>query len=171
MIHTLPTASDAIVVQWRTIGGLTIDRSNIADLTIYADGRTVVSPRFSQGNPVEDQLDMGQIQDLLKFAIDENNFFGFDERAVNAEINAVLQQRQANSQEIGAIAVPLGPPYIDAGSTVILITADGQQHEVRFQGLFFAAQDFPEIEALQQLRAIELKLLNVAEELVNSNRK
>ena len=168
MTHSLPTASDAIVVQWRTIGGLTSDRSSIADLTIYADGRTVVGPRFSQGDIVRWQLDRGQIQGLLRFAIDEHNFFGFDERAVNAEVNAILQQRQASSQEVGAIAVSLGPPYVDAGTTVILIAADGQQHEVRFQGLFFAAQDFPEIDALQQLRAVELKLLKIAEELASS---
>jgi hypothetical protein len=171
MTHTLPTPSDAIVVQWRTIGGLSIDRSNIADLTIYADGKTVVDPRFSQGNPVESQLEIEQIQELLRFVIDENNFFGFDGSAVEAEINVVLQQRQAQLPEAGAIAIPLVPPYVDAGTTVILIAADGQQQQVHFQGLFVAAQDFPEIEAIQQLRAIELKLLTVAEALANSNRE
>lgn len=171
MTHTLPNSSDAIVIQWQTQGGLSIDRSNIADLTIYADGRTIVGPRFSQGTCGESQLEIGQIQDLLRFAIDENDFFSIDSRAVDAEIEAILQQRQAAPQEAGVIAVPLGPPYIDAGTTVILIAADGQQHEVSFQGLVFAAQDFPEITALQQLRAIELKLLNVAEELASCNRE
>ncbi len=171
MTHPLPTASDAIVVQWRTMGGLSIDRSNIADLTIYADGKTVVSPRFSRGNLVEKQLEMRQIQDLLRFAIDENHFFGFDGRAVDAEIKGSLRQRQAAPLGAGVIAVPLGPPYVDAGITMILIAADRQEHEVSFQGLAFAAQDFPEIEALQQLRTIELKLLNVAEELANCNRE
>ncbi len=171
MTYTLPTASDTIIIQWRTVGGLSIERSNIADLMIYADGKTVVGPRFNQGNPVESQLKTEQIQDLLRFAIDENQFFEFDSRAVNEEIKAILRQRQADSQDVGVIAVPLGPPYVDAGTTVILIAANGQQHEVRFQGLVFAAQDFPEIEALQQLRAIELKLLRVAQELANCNEK
>lgn len=170
MTHTLPNTSDAIVIQWQTLGGLSIDRSNTANLTIYADGKTIIGPRFSQGTCGESQLAIGQIQDLLRFAIDENDFFSFDARAVDAEIEAILQQRQAAPQEAGVIAVPLGPPYVDAGITVILIATDGQQHEVSFQGLAFAAQDFPEIGALQQLRAIELKLLNVAEELANCNR-
>jgi hypothetical protein len=153
------------------IPGLSIDRSNIADLTIYADGKTIVGPRFSQGTRRQAQLEMGQIQDLLRFAIDENDFFSIDSSAIDAEIEAILQQRQATPQEASVIAVPLGPPYVDAGVTVILIAADGQQHEVSFQGLAFAAQDFSEISALQQLRSIELKLLKMAEELTNYNRE
>lgn len=39
---------------------------------------------------------------------------------------------------------------------------------IKYQGLFFAAQDFREIKGLQQLRAIELMLLNVAKEIANS---
>lgn len=171
MTHTLPTAPDAIVIQWRTIGGLSIDRSNIADLTIYADGKSIVGPRFGQGKHVEGQLSTGRIQDLLRFAIDEQHFFRFDSRAVDAEIKVILQQRQVNSQDVGGTSVPLGPPYVDAGTTVILIAADGQQREVQFQGLAFAAQDYPEIAALQQLRTIELRLLSAAEELANCNRE
>lgn len=171
MTHALPTEPDAIVIQWRTIGGLSIDRSNIADLTIYADGKSIVGPRFGQGKPVEGEVSTGQIQDLLRFAIDEQHFFRFDGGAVDDEINAILQQRQVDSQDTGGIAVPLGPPYVDAGTTVILIAADGRRYEASFQGLVFAAQDYPEINALQQLRAIELRLLSVAEELANLNRE
>ena len=168
VIHTLPTNSDAIVIQWRTIGGLSGYNDSTADLTIYADGKTTVGPRFSQGKIVESRLTPEQIQQLLSFAIDDNDFFGFDSRAVEETVNAIVEQRLATSQEGDAIAVPLGPPYIDAGTTIILIAADSKQHEVRYQGLYFAAQDFPTIEALQQLRAIELKLLRVAEEITNS---
>lgn len=166
--HTLPTDSGAIVIQWQTIGGLSGNNDNTADLTIYADGKTIVGARFSQGKILESRLTPEQIQQLLSFAIDDNDFFGFDARVVEEAVNAAVEQRRATSQEGDAIAVPLGPPYIDAGTTIILIAADGKQHEVRYQGLFFAAQDFPEIEALQQLRAIELKLLSVAEEIANS---
>lgn len=164
MTHSLPTAPDAIVIQWRTLGGLSINRTNIADLTIYADGKSVLGPRFGQGKHRQGQLSMGQIQDLLKFAIDEQRFFRFDSRAVDAEIKAILRQRQLDSQDAGGIALPLGPPYVDGGTTVIMIAADDQQHEVQFQGLAFAIQDYPQIEALQQLRAVELKLLRVAED-------
>lgn len=166
--HTLPTDSGAIVIQWQTIGGLSGNNDNTAALTIYADGKTIVGARFSQGKILESRLTPEQIQQLLSFAIDDNDFFGFDARVVEEAVNAAVEQRRATSQEGDAIAVPLGSPYIDAGTTIILIAADGKQHEVRYQGLFFAAQDFPEIEALQQLRAIELKLLSVAEEIANS---
>jgi hypothetical protein len=168
MTHTLPTDSEAIVIQWRTIGGLSIYRDNTADLTIYANGKTIVGPRFSQGKIVESRLTPDQIQQLLSFVVDDNEFFSFDAKAVEEAVNEALEQRRETSQEAGAIAVPLGPPYIDAGTTIILIAADGKHHEVRYQGLFFAAQDFPEIGTLQHLRSIELKLLSVAEEIANS---
>ena len=168
VIYRLPTDSGAIVIQWRTIGGLSGSDDSTADLTIYAGGKTIVGPRFSQGKIVEGRLTSQQIQQLLSFAIDDNDFFGFDARAVEEVVNKVLEERRANSQEGDVIAVPLGPPYIDVGTTIILIAADGKQHEVKYQGLFFAAQDFPEIEALQKLRAIELKLLSMAKEIAKS---
>jgi len=62
----------------------------------------------------------------------------------------------------------VGPPYIDAGTTVILIAADDKRKEVSYHGLFAAAQDFSEIEELRQLRMIELKLLDLAEEIVDA---
>lgn len=167
MIHTLPANSDAIVIQWRTIGGLSGYNDSTADLTIYADGKTIVGSRLSQGKIIESWLIPEQIQQLLSFAIDDNDFFGFDARAVEEAVNAIMEQRRATSQEGDAIAVPLGPPYIDAGTTIILIAADSKKYEVRYQGLYFAAQDFPAIEALQKLRAIELKFLSIAEEIAN----
>ena len=167
VIHTLPSDSGAIVIQWQTIGGLSIYNDRTADLTIYADGKTIVGARFSQGKIVESRLTPKQIQQLLWFAIDDNDFFGFDARAVEEAVNTALEKRRATSQEGDVIAVPLGPPYIDAGTTIILIAADNKQHEVRYQGLYFAAQDFPTIEALQQLRAIEQKLLSVAKEITS----
>lgn len=166
--HTLPSDSGAIVIQWQTIGGLSGQNDKTSDLTIYADGKTTVGPRFSKGKIVESRLSTEQIQRLLSFAIDDNDFFDFDTRTVEEAVNAAVEQRQETSQKSEAIAVPLGPPYIDAGTTMILIAADGRQHEVRYQGLFFTAQDFPEIEALQQLRAIELELLRVTKEIVSS---
>ncbi len=168
MIHILPNDSGAIVIQWRTIGGLSGYNNSTADLTIYADGKTTVGPRFSQGQIVKSRLKPEQIQQFLSFAIDDKDFFSFDARAAEEAVNTTLEKRRATSQEGDVIAVPLGPPYIDAGTTIILIAADNKQHEVRYQGLFFAAQDFPEIEALQQLRAIEVMLLNVAKEIINS---
>lgn len=165
--HTLPNDPEAIVIQWRTVGGLSGYNGDTADLTVYADGKTTVGPRLSQGEIAKSCLTGEQIQQLLSFAIDENKFFAFDARVVQEAVNDALEKRRATSQEGDAIAVPLGPPYIDAGTTIILIAADGKRHEVRYQGLFFAAQDFPEIEALQQLRAIELKLLSVAKEIAN----
>ncbi len=62
--HTLPNDPEAIVIQWRTVGGLSGSNDSTADLTIYADGKTTVGPRFSQGEIVKSRLTPQQIQQL-----------------------------------------------------------------------------------------------------------
>ena len=64
------------------------------------------------------------------------------------------------------MAVPLGPPFLDAGTTTIKVAADGHRHEVVYHGLFAAAQEYPEISGLGELRAIELRLLELAQQIV-----
>ncbi len=168
MAHTMPVDPRAIVIQWRTLGGLAGRDETPADLTIRADGSVTVGPRLGRGKTAEEQLTVKRLQQLLSFAIDDNDFFGFDSTAVEQAVNAAVERRRAAAQSDEAIPVPSGPSYIDAGTTVILVAADSKWHEVRYHGLFAAAQDFPEIKALTQLRAIELELLGLAEEIVRA---
>jgi hypothetical protein len=166
--HILPRDPYAIVIQWRTLGGLAGRDDSPADLTIRANGSVTVGPRFSQGKLTAGQLQPERLQELLSSVIDDNDFFNFESQTVEEAVIAAVERRKAAVQSAEAIAVPSGPPYIDAGTTVILIAADGKRHEVRYHGLFAAAQDFPEIKALGQLRAIELELLGVAEEIASA---
>jgi hypothetical protein len=64
-----------------------------------------------------------------------------------------------------AMAVPAGPPYMDAGTTTILIAADGRRHEASYHGLFAAVREHPESQPLARLRAIEQRLLDLAQQI------
>jgi hypothetical protein len=55
-----------------------------------------------------------------------------------------------------------------AGTTRILVAADGRRRVVQHQDLLAAARDRPEPEALGRLRAIELRLLELAQEIAGA---
>jgi hypothetical protein len=164
MTHQLPADPKAVVIQWRSEGGLAGEASG-PDLTVRADGTVTLGPRFGDGRAVEGRISEAELQDLLRFALDENAFFSFDpvQVARQLEDNAAARARPGPPGE--ALAVPAGPPYMDAGTTTILIAADGRRHEVSYHGLFAAAREQPESRPLAQLRAIELRLLDLAQQI------
>jgi hypothetical protein len=163
MTHRLPDAPTATVIQWRSEGGLAGEDTG-PDLTVRADGTVTVGPRLGGGRAIEGRISQAELQELLRFALDENDFFAFDPERVAREIEAAGRER-ARSTPGEALAVPAGPPYPDAGTTTILTAADGRRHEVSYPRLFAAAKEHPESRPLAQLRAIELRLLDHAQEI------
>jgi hypothetical protein len=164
MTHQLPAAPKAVVIQWRSEGGLAGEASD-PDLTLRADGTVTVAPRFGNGRAVEGRITEGQLQDLLRFALDDNEFFAFDPVQVARQLAASGAARARSSPPGEAVAVPAGPPYMDAGTSTILIAADGRRHEVSYHGLFAAAREHPDSKPLARLRAIELRLLELAQQI------
>ena len=162
-MHQLPDDPQAVVVQWRSAGG----QAEVAagpDLTVRADGTASVGPRLGHGRAVVGRISQAELQDLLRFALDQNDFFAFDPGQVARQLEAAGRERAATGPG-EAIAVPAGPPYVDAGTTTIRIAADGRRHEVGYHGLFAAAREHPENRPLAQLRAIELRLLDLAQRI------
>ena len=163
MTHQLPADPKAVVVQWRSDGGLAGETSG-SDLTLRADGAVTLGPRFGHGRALEGRITAAELQELLRFALDENAFFSFDPVQVARQLEDSAE-RAPSSPPGEALAVPAGPPYMDAGTTTILIAADGRRHEVSYHGLFAAAREHPESRPLVQLRAIELRLLDLAQQI------
>jgi hypothetical protein len=168
-MHALPADPGAAVIRWQSEGGQAGQEAG-PDLVVRADGTVTVGSRLTGGRPVEGRIPAEQLQELLDFALDENRFLEIDAAELERQI-AASQRTQAEAGSAGgAVAVPTGPPYLDAGTTVLMIAADGRRHEVRQQGLFAAAREHPEIGALAQLRAIELRLLELAQEIAAADR-
>ncbi len=164
MTHQLPADPEAIVIEWRSSGGLHEAAEATPDLVVRAGGRVTVGPRLAGGRAAEGRITPRRLQDLLAFALDQHRFFEIDGQALESALAAARQRREG----AGGGAVPLGPPYLDAGTTRILIAADRRRQVLEQQGLFAAAQDYPEVEALARLRAIELRLLELAQEIAGA---
>ena len=163
MTHQLPADPEAIVVEWQSWGGLEATAAGPPDLVVRAGGRVTVGPRLAGGRPADGRITPRRLQDLLAFALDRNRFFEIDGPALQREVAAARPSRKAKTAAGGA--VPLGPPGLDAGTTRILIAADGRRHAVAHQDLFAAGRDHPKVKALGRLRAIALRLLELAHEI------
>jgi hypothetical protein len=158
-IHPLPAHPTAGVILCHPAGGLPGALPG-PHLLWRPDATLPVGARLAGGRPLEGALSPAELQALLGFALDRNDFFAFAPEQVAGRIAASQDTSTAAAE---ALAVPAGPPYLDAGTTAIAIEADGRRHEVRQQGLFAAAREHPQIAALAQLRAIEVRLLELAQ--------
>jgi hypothetical protein len=100
--------------------------------------------------------------------LDRQRFFEIDSAALARRLEAERSRREAaGAGPAGeSLAVPLGPPYLDAGASRILVAADGRRHEVAAQGVAAAAREYPEVPEAGRLRAVEVELLRLAEEIV-----
>jgi hypothetical protein len=88
----------------------------------------------------------GELQELLKFALQEQEFFHFDPGAVKA---AIRDQYKSD----GSVSDPN-----DATTTGFRIQTADNNHEARWFRLTKAAWDFPKVERLLQLYALDQRI-------------
>lgn len=161
--------SDTIVIQWHSEGGLKRPVSDTADLTVFADGRVVVGPRFANGKVTMHQLSEADFAALCHFVFEQQDIWSIDADAIERDVKAV-DRSDADVGSRSASVVPLGPQAIaDAAMTIIRVRGDDDRdHEVRYYNLVGAAQRYPQIDKLQRLRAIEMRLLELAQQVAAS---
>ena len=163
MPHELPGDPSATVIEWRSSGGFSASDVDEPDLVVRADGTVTVGPRFGGGVASTGQLAPARLQALLDAIIDGHRFFDFDPAQVETAVKAARAARADIGADEPTIAVPPGPPYIDAGDTHLTVNADGRRHEVRWHGLVAAAREHPGVVELQDLRAVEEALVELAD--------
>ncbi len=129
--HTLPEAPGAIVILLDYKGGFTPPRENEdATFTIHADGKAVVGAPFGQSKKIEGKLTAEELQSLLAFILEENDFFDI------------------------ATGPPIARPGLaiaDAATTILRVQADGRDEGITYLG-------FGDDERLTKLRAITTRL-------------
>jgi hypothetical protein len=148
------------VVEWTSLCGPDADDVG-PDIVVRGDGRVTLCPRLGGGRRVEARIPAERAVALLRSIVDEHRFFDLDPRDPAAD----RDRPPAERREGEAVHVPLGPPYVDAGTTRLRVAAGGREREVSVHGLHAAAREHPDDAALQALRAIELDLLALADEL------
>ena len=134
------------------------------DLQIFSNGTVLLGQRFCNGSIAKTTISSTDLQQMLEFIIEDNDFFAIESEEIKSEIEEIEAQR-STSVNSDTVRVGSEVPYLDTGVTVIQIVADGRKHTVMYDALFAAARDFPEIVTLQQLRAVELKLARFASHL------
>lgn len=149
----MPEPED-ILIEWRMESHAA---SGAADITVFADGRVRLSDRLGGG---ELRLSRSELEAVRSFVFDEQGLLELDSADLDREVRAEVEaRRETEDTEHVALAVPL---QMDAGTTVVRGRGEDGMHEVRYYNVAGDAAAHPELDKLQRLRRIELRLLEIA---------
>ncbi|HET8942814.1 MAG TPA: hypothetical protein VFN13_12600 [Rudaea sp.] len=109
-------------------------------LSIYADGRVVMPQIYAHMHAYSGTISQAELQSLLNLIIDKNNFFGFDNNRVRAQVDALPGPRT------------MLPGHL--ATTVIKVNANYTRKTVRYFGLGHGES----VQATEQLLAIRNRL-------------
>jgi len=124
------------------------------ELTRHAKARAAIAaPVGDAGRPkanlIHGRLSARELGDVLRFVLHDQEFFDFDPAAVKTAIRDTYQSDGNVSDST------------DATTTGYLIQTADKNHEVRWSRLTRAAWDFPNVERLLQLHAVDQRLAQV----------
>jgi hypothetical protein len=125
------------------------------DLTQYARERVGAAPdgggrHRPKVNVLEGKLAAAELQDLLRFALHEQEFFAFDQAAVRAEVKAAVKKRYHTDGTVR--------DNNDDSTTALRIQTADRNHEVKWPRLDKSIWDCPGVQRLRQLRAVEVRV-------------
>ena len=140
----LPKDPKAVVLSYDEVGGYGPARTRKAPwVTVLADGTVRVPPFRAGAKDLEMKLGAAALQELMRFVVEKHRFFAFDEKKARAAMG------QGNAM------------IMDASSTVISVQVQGKRKQARFYALTWAARQHRNVRALQDLSAIQHRLVNL----------
>lgn len=140
----LPSDPSAVVLTYDEVGGYGPERTRKAPfLSVLADGTVRVVPFGKDDGDIELKLSKDELKGLMEFVVEKHRFFEFDEKKAAASIG------RGN------------PGVVDASSTVISCRTKDKSATARFYALAFAARRNPKARAVQDLYAIQMRLINL----------
>lgn len=134
----------------------------LPDITLFGDGRLRLGARLG-GETSWHALSKGEFEDLTHFLFVEQRIMEIEGETLSLAVQAAAEQKQKALEGSGALFT--AAPQLDAGTSVFRATQSGRRHEVRYYDLFGDAQLYAEVEELQRLRSIELRLLELVDTL------
>jgi hypothetical protein len=148
----LPPPSDAIILRWDRLGAVAVAGATAQPvLLLHADGRYSVPSRTLGGARVTHRLSPAELQALLTDILVRHRFTDLKSDAIEAQIRA---------------QAPAGVPLLrlrDGGVTRLEVLLPDWRHTVELANAHAAYQQFPQIDALQRLHAIQQRLLALVE--------
>lgn len=148
----LPPPSDAVIVRWDRLGSVVVPGAAVQPvLLLHADGRYSVPPRTLGGERVTGRLSSAELQALLTDIVVRQRFTSLNGDAIEAQIRT---QTPASGLLLR---------LRDGGVTRLELRLPTVHHTVTLANAHAAYQQFPQIEALQRLHAIQQRLLVLVE--------
>jgi hypothetical protein len=144
----LPKDPKAVVLSYDPGAGGFIRKGEAPYLKIKADGQITVTS-LVDGSKKETKLTAKELDDLLRFVIQEKDFFNLSEMKIADAVKDA-------SKKGPFIAVG------GAGTTVIGVEANGKKHEVKYRAAAAYLQAYPNAEPLAKFAAIEKRLSEIA---------
>jgi hypothetical protein len=149
----LPSDPIAAIVTLDWAGGLSAPRINMNPaLTIRANGTMTVTDRSGRLADIDSALSRDQVQELLRFIVNDQQFFSINIADIRA---AIAEENRRTGTGIGVA---------DAPDTIVRIRTADKESELRFNALSVFANRYPAIQALAQFRAVETRLRFLFEE-------
>ena len=139
-----------VVISFDLLGGMSPRTSNEPRFTVQSNGKvTLGNPQVCSQHD-EKQNDSKRMQQLPEVIVKKERFFAI-------EVPAIPPQRREEVSKTGRIFA-----IADAAESVIRVCSGNNHKRVKFYALAHAAKQYPEIEALQRLYAVEQELRRMA---------
>jgi hypothetical protein len=145
---TLPDDPKAVVLSYDPGAGGFVRKGPPPYLKIQADGQVVVTSLFD-GSKKESKLTRKQVEDLLRFVIQQNDFFNLTQAKIAEAVNKAAAKG----------------PFIavgGAGTSVISVQVKGKRHEVSYRAAETYLRTYPKVRPLEQFVAVEQRLSALA---------
>ena len=139
-----PKDPKAIVLSYDPGAGGFVRKGEAPYLKIQADGEVTVTSVFD-GTKTEAKLTPEELDELVRFVIEEKDFFNVTEAKIADEIKAL---------SVNGPFIAIG----GAGTAVIKVDANDTQHEVSYRGAASYLKTYPKAKVLAQFVAVEKRL-------------
>lgn len=159
--YVLPNDPQAVVIELNYAGGFTPPRkNNDPTMTIRTNGTVTLGAPWGQRKRIETKIEQAELQELLRYLLDEQKLAGFDGNAVRAAVKAE-QQKQ------GGLAFAVA----DAPTLELKIHADGKQTAASYYALSMDVGRYPAVKELAQLEAARKRLERLRNEIYAGGKK
>lgn len=150
------TETNIIVFDLR--GGQTPRLNEEPLLVIKTDHTLILGAPYGKRKRIETRIEEKRLQALLNHILDQQQFLQLDTKQIQQTIDNKLVQQQKK----GKFSIRLGfsTQLADASTSFFSVTTDGQEHHKSYYALRHSANKHPEIPSLQQLYAIQQRLMH-----------
>ena len=144
------------LIEWRSGGPGPAEE---VEVSVDTDGRVRLSERLGGGTH---QLSPEALSELRRFLEEEADFQSIAQEVVDTRVEGAAEtRRSADTDE----AMFFAGTQADAATTTLRSDIGGSRHEVHRQDLLGDADRYGEVEELERLRRIQLRLVDLAQGL------